>query len=186
MVGVGLPSTPVAHTRVMLPPSRTAVSASGPANSGGSVMKKEITWPQFQKELEYAPSLSSQPILFPGGWEMVWLDRLGMAPLIKAHVHVWHRDGVLQSFTKWHEVLHGWNFCKGFIFVFFVSQEQFAKIKNAKFLLSMCKANELRFNPSYLELYLDANRSVSVSVSLMAITKAIQKIEVLRKHKHTN
>ena len=68
MVGVGLPLTLVAHTRVMLPPSRTAVSASGPTNSGGSVMKKEITWPKFQKELElytpvqYAPSLSSQPI----------------------------------------------------------------------------------------------------------------------------
>ena len=40
MVGVGLPLTRLAHTRVMLPPSRTEVSTSGPMNSGGSVMKK--------------------------------------------------------------------------------------------------------------------------------------------------
>ena len=41
MVGGGLPLTPLAHTRVMIPPSRTAVSTSGPTNSGGSVMKKD-------------------------------------------------------------------------------------------------------------------------------------------------
>ena len=38
------------------------------------------------------------------------------------------------------------NFGEGFIFAFFASQEPFAKIKTAKFLLSTCKASEPRFN----------------------------------------
>ena len=38
------------------------------------------------------------------------------------------------------------NFREGFIFTFFVSQEPFAKIKTAKFLLSTCTTSELRFN----------------------------------------
>ena len=45
------------------------------------------------------------------------------------------------------------NFCEGFIFVFFASQEPFAKIKTTKFLLSTCKASEPHFNlatPNYL------------------------------------
>ena len=39
------------------------------------------------------------------------------------------------------------NFRKGF----FTNQEPFVKTKTMKFLLSMCKVNELHFNPSYLE-----------------------------------
>ena len=38
------------------------------------------------------------------------------------------------------------NFREGFIFAFFASQEPFAKIKIAKFMLSTCKASEPRFN----------------------------------------
>ena len=34
------------------------------------------------------------------------------------------------------------NFCEGFIFAFFASQEPFAKIKTLKFLLDTCKAIE--------------------------------------------
>ena len=41
--------------------------------------------------------------------------------------------------------VHG-NFREGFIFTFFASQEPFAKIKTAKFLLSTCTTSELRFN----------------------------------------
>ena len=39
------------------------------------------------------------------------------------------------------------NFCKGFIFAFFASQEPFAKIKTVKISLSTCEVNEPRFNP---------------------------------------
>ena len=39
------------------------------------------------------------------------------------------------------------NVRKEFIFVFFVSQEPFAKIKATKILLSMCEVNEPCFNP---------------------------------------
>ena len=42
MVGVELPLTRLAHTRVMLPPTRTEASTSGPMNSGGSVMKQKL------------------------------------------------------------------------------------------------------------------------------------------------
>lgn len=62
------------------------------------------------------------------------------------------------------------NLCEEYIFVFFASQETFAKIKTRK----LCQVNELHFNPSYLA----ANRSMA-SVPLMA--EAIQDIEMLRK-----
>ena len=39
------------------------------------------------------------------------------------------------------------HFREVFIFAFFASQEPFAKIKTAKILLPMCKANEPHFNP---------------------------------------
>ena len=39
------------------------------------------------------------------------------------------------------------NFRKVFNFAFFASQEPIAKIKTAKILLPMCKANEPHFNP---------------------------------------
>ena len=64
------------------------------------------------------------------------------------------------------------NFHEGFIFVFFTSQEPFAKIKTAKISLSTCEVNEPHFNTA-------ANRSVSASVPLTAIAEAIQKIEML-------
>ena len=79
------------------------------------------------------------------------------------------------------------NFREGFIFVFFASQEPFAKIKTTKFLLSTCKASEPRFNLAYFKLSsrLNSNRSLLVSVPLTAIAQAIQESEVLRKHRRT-
>ena len=64
------------------------------------------------------------------------------------------------------------NFREGFIFVFFASQEPFAKIKTTKISLSTCEVNEPHFNTA-------ANRSMSASVPLTAIAEAIQKIEML-------
>ena len=64
---------------------------------------------------------------------MVWLDGLSMPPPKKANVT--HRDGVLQSFTRY-EVPYGWKL------IYFC--EQFMKIKTTKFLSSTCK---LHFNP---------------------------------------
>ena len=66
------------------------------------------------------------------------------------------------------------NFREVFIFAFFMSQEPFVKIKTAKILLPMCKANEPRFNPWPNYFYTAAYKSVSVSVPLTAITEVIQ------------
>ena len=79
------------------------------------------------------------------------------------------------------------NFHEGFIFVFFVSQEPFAKIKTAKILSSTCKRMNRVSIPDLLgTIYIAANRTVSVSVRLTAIAGAIQEIEMLRKHRCTN
>ena len=48
-------------------------------------------------------------------------------------------------------LLNGWMVLLVGYFLF-SRVEPFTKIKTAKFLLSMCKANEPHFNPSYLEL----------------------------------
>ena len=55
------------------------------------------------------------------------------------------------------------NFREGFIFVFFASQEPFAKIKTVKILLSMCKANKPPFNtqPTWNYLYSRQQKGVS-------------------------
>ena len=69
------------------------------------------------------------------------------------------------------------NFREGFIFVFFVSQEPFVKIKTAKILSSTCKQMTI---PDLLgTIYIAANRTVSASVPLTAIAEAIQEIEIL-------
>jgi len=68
------------------------------------------------------------------------------------------------------------NLREEFIFLFFASQELFAKIKTRK-LSSMWKVNEARFN----SLYLATNRSMA-SVPLMA--EAIQDIEMLHKRRY--
>ena len=78
------------------------------------------------------------------------------------------------------------NFREGFIFVFFASQEPFAKIKTAKILSSKCKTNELSFTPQPTYNYIVANRTVSVSVPLTAIAEALQEIKMLRRHRCTN
>ena len=67
------------------------------------------------------------------------------------------------------------------LFAFFVIQEPFAKVKTAKMFLSTCKMNELHCNLG--TIYIAANRSLSASVTLTAITRGIQGIEMLRKHK---
>ena len=69
------------------------------------------------------------------------------------------------------------NCCKGFIFAFFTSQEPFTKIKTAKILSFMCKANKPSFNPRPIlgTMYIAANRSMSVSAPLTAITEAISR-----------
>ena len=79
------------------------------------------------------------------------------------------------------------NFCEGFIFAFFVSQEPFAKIKTVKFLLSTCKASEPCFNPAYFKLHIhpNCNRSLSASVPSTAIAQTIQEIKVLRQHRQS-
>ena len=51
----------------------------------------------------------------------------------------------------WMVILVGYFFAWD-LFSRFSRVEPFTKIKTAKFLLSMCKANEPHFNPSYLEL----------------------------------
>ena len=76
------------------------------------------------------------------------------------------------------------NFREGFIFALFASQEPFAKIKTAKISLSTCEVNKLGFNPQ--PTYTAANRSVSASVPFDGYPEAIQKIEMLYKHRHTN
>ena len=61
-------------------------------------------------------------------------------------------------------ILYG-NFREGFIFAYFMSQEPFAKIKTAKFLLSTCKVSESHFNLAYFS-HPNSNRSLLASVSL--------------------
>ena len=77
------------------------------------------------------------------------------------------------------------NFREGFIFALFASQELFAKIKTAKFLLFTCEASEPCFNPAYFKLYIrpNCNRSLSASVPSTAIAQTIQEIKVLRQHR---
>ena len=66
------------------------------------------------------------------------------------------------------------NFREGFIFVFFVSQEPFMKIKTVKFFWSTCKASEPHFNPAFFKLSScpNSNRSLSASVSLKPSRKS--------------
>ena len=80
------------------------------------------------------------------------------------------------------------NFREEFIFVFFASQKPFTKNETAKFLLAMCKVSEPCFNLAYFQLASrsNSNKSLSMSVPLMAITQAIQEIEVLCNHRRTN
>ena len=63
------------------------------------------------------------------------------------------------------------NFREGFIFAFFTSQEPFAKIKTAKFLLPTYNASEPRFSLAYFKLSIHptCNRSLSASVLSTAI-----------------
>ena len=65
MIGVGLPLTRLAHTRVMLPPSRTEVSTSGPTNSGGSVMKKTIDHSNVFRAADRAETLELYTYIKP-------------------------------------------------------------------------------------------------------------------------
>ena len=79
------------------------------------------------------------------------------------------------------------NFCKGFIFTFFASQEPFTKLKLRKFCHPCAKqTNQVSISGLLGSIYLAANKSVSASMPLTAIAKAIQEIEVLRKHRRTN
>ena len=65
-------------------------------------------------------------------------------------------------------------FCMEFIFSFFMSQEPFVKVKTKKFCCPCSKrVNYISIRPTSNYL---ANRSLSMSVPLMAIAQDIQEI----------
>ena len=79
------------------------------------------------------------------------------------------------------------HFRKGFIFVFFTSQEPFMKIKTMNFFVLHVQSKWTVFQlVLHGIIYIATNRTVSVSAPLTAIPDAIQEIEVLCKHRHTN
>ena len=79
------------------------------------------------------------------------------------------------------------NFCKEFIFVFSQVKSHSHKLKLQKFCHPCAKRTSQVSIPGLLgTIYVAANRTVSASVPLMAIPEAIQEIEVLHKHRHTN
>ena len=77
------------------------------------------------------------------------------------------------------------NFREGFIFVFFVSQEPFAKIKTAKIVVQVQNEQTEFHSSAYLELYSRQQNRVS-ECALTAIAEALQEIKMLLKHRRTN